>query len=314
MNKSCLTFIHTLSPLHAGTGQGVGVIDLPIAREKSTNLPFLPGSTLKGTLRDERETAIYSKEINKGTDGKEAEQFARKEAGKVFGSPDGEDGKGGQSGSAIFSDQKLLCLPVRSLFGTFAWVTSPFILERFKRDCEMTDTRIKGFQKLEIKTESCITEANSLLKKEIEIIENGNSQKAEKVILEDLDLDCEKTDISELAESLSQIIFPENEDWQKLFVERFCIVSDDVMNFLAETATEITARNVLNDNKTSDNLWYEESLPTETILSGVLATVGNRESEIETVRNLCEKPIQLGGNMTVGRGLCRVIITGGGEK
>ncbi len=47
-----LLFTHALSPLHAGTGQGVGVIDLPIAREKATGLPFLPGSSVKGTLRD----------------------------------------------------------------------------------------------------------------------------------------------------------------------------------------------------------------------------------------------------------------------
>jgi len=47
-----LLFVHALSPLHAGTGQGSGVIDLPIAREKATGLPFVPGSSLKGVLRD----------------------------------------------------------------------------------------------------------------------------------------------------------------------------------------------------------------------------------------------------------------------
>ena len=47
-----LLFIYAISPLHAGTGQGVGVIDLPIAREKATGIPFLPGSSVKGTLRD----------------------------------------------------------------------------------------------------------------------------------------------------------------------------------------------------------------------------------------------------------------------
>ena len=46
-----LTFVHALSRLHAGIGQGAGVIDLPIAREKATRLPFLPGSSLKGALR-----------------------------------------------------------------------------------------------------------------------------------------------------------------------------------------------------------------------------------------------------------------------
>ena len=47
---TCLSFVHALSPLHAGTGQGAGILDLPIAREKATGLPFLPGSSLKGTL------------------------------------------------------------------------------------------------------------------------------------------------------------------------------------------------------------------------------------------------------------------------
>ena len=42
-----LLFIHALSPLHAGTGQGVGIIDQPIAREKATGIPFLPGSSSK---------------------------------------------------------------------------------------------------------------------------------------------------------------------------------------------------------------------------------------------------------------------------
>src|SRR2546430_8961306 len=109
MNESCLTFIHALSPLHAGTGQGVGVIDLPIAREKATNLPYLPGSTLKGSMRDECEGNAQTKPNCETLFGK---------ANPVSDSA--------YAGSAIFTDQRLLCLPVRSLLGTFAWVTSPF--------------------------------------------------------------------------------------------------------------------------------------------------------------------------------------------
>src|SRR5437762_11417803 len=106
-----LTFVHTLSPLHAGTGQGVGVIDLPIAREKATGIPYLPGSSLKGTLRD-------------------LCTHQRKE--DVFGPP--TSNAGDYAGSAQFSDQRLLLLPIRSLKGTFAWVTSPYLLERLSRD------------------------------------------------------------------------------------------------------------------------------------------------------------------------------------
>ena len=45
--------LQNLSALHVGTGQGVGIVDLPIARSKATNLPVVPGSGLKGILRDE---------------------------------------------------------------------------------------------------------------------------------------------------------------------------------------------------------------------------------------------------------------------
>ncbi|WNZ62075.1 type III-B CRISPR module-associated Cmr3 family protein [Myxococcus sp. MxC21-1] len=46
--------LHALSPLHVGTGQSVGVIDLPLARLKATGIPFVPGSSLKGVLRELR--------------------------------------------------------------------------------------------------------------------------------------------------------------------------------------------------------------------------------------------------------------------
>ena len=46
MSHVALLFLHALSPLHAGTGQGIGAIDLPIAREKATGIPYLPGSSL----------------------------------------------------------------------------------------------------------------------------------------------------------------------------------------------------------------------------------------------------------------------------
>ena len=281
MNESCLTFIHTLSPLHAGTGQGVGVIDLPIAREKATNLPFLPGSTLKGSMRDECDGNAQT----------------RAHCETVFG-PAKPDSDSAYAGSAIFTDQRLLCLPVRSLLGTFAWVASPFILERFKRDAEnikITDTPaiVKPADE-----QSCL------------IVPNDSKIKHDgKVFLEDLDLNAQENPNADAwADWLARKIFAEA-NWQVLFKQRFCIVADDVMSFLAETATEVTARNVLSENKTSDNLWYEESLPSETILSGLLVAVHVKATSdlvFKTIKNLTEKPIQLGGSMTVGRGLCRV--------
>ncbi len=40
------------TPLHAGSGSELGVVDLPIQRERHTNHPKIEASTLKGCLRE----------------------------------------------------------------------------------------------------------------------------------------------------------------------------------------------------------------------------------------------------------------------
>ena len=112
-----LLFIQALSSLQPGTGQGVGVIDQPVSREKATGLPYLPGSTIKGVLRD-------CWELERIPDLEE-----------VFGQT--TQANEPYAGSVSLMDGRLLLLPVRSLAGVFAWVTSPFILNRLIRDCKM---------------------------------------------------------------------------------------------------------------------------------------------------------------------------------
>src|SRR5262249_9039713 len=47
-----LFFIHTLTGLQPGSGTALGVVDLPVQRERHTQWPLIPGSSLKGILRD----------------------------------------------------------------------------------------------------------------------------------------------------------------------------------------------------------------------------------------------------------------------
>ncbi|MGB9873676.1 MAG: RAMP superfamily CRISPR-associated protein, partial [Hydrogenobacter sp.] len=49
MSKTYL--IRTLTPLHVGTGTGLGYVDLPIYREAHTDFPSIPASAIKGVLR-----------------------------------------------------------------------------------------------------------------------------------------------------------------------------------------------------------------------------------------------------------------------
>lgn len=295
--SSRLLFTHALSPLHAGTGQGIGVIDLPIAREKATGLPFLPGSSVKGPLRDAcTDDSMRIKLF--GPDKKNAELHA---------------------GSVQFSDQRLLLLPVRSLKGTFAWVTSPYVLKRLVRDARDANenTLVKDVP----------TPQSDDAKQDCLVIAGNKLEMSGTVYLEDLDLpvstDAAKKDqAKQWAEALALEMFPTPEDaeWQIFFKERFCIVPDDVLNFLLDTATEITARIALEeDSKTAaeGQLWYEEALPCETVLFGMVLAVKigkvnlNPSDALDQVKTLTSKPIQFGGKATVGRGLCRLTLSQG---
>lgn len=285
-----LTFVHALSPLHAGTGQGTGVIDLPIAREKATGLPYLPGSSLKGTLRDEfNENPLRD---------------------RIFG-PE-KDNASDYAGAIQFTDQTLALLPVRSLAGTFAWVTSPYILRRLKRDA--TDAGVAGGP-ADVPDpngfEYCAVTSSSKL-----IVADLN-----KVCLEDLDLQTDPNESSHAeswAEWLKERVFPAGSQWQTLLVERLCVVHDDVFSFLLNTATEITARiKIQEDAKTVEKggLWYEESLPTETVLFGLALAFPNNKTLMTApeifaaIQPRLGKALQLGGKATVGRGICRMKMT-----
>lgn len=293
------TFVHALSPLHAGVGQGVGIIDLPIAREKATELPYLPGSSVKGTLR-----SMFS-----GTSDEVL----------IFGSTDDH------AGSVQFSDQRLLFLPIRSLAGTFAWVTSPYLLHRCKRDAvdcgvsqaSLTIPNPTAIDTCYIAKTTTMPETNTTVTSALRCTINNQ----QRVVLEDLDLSAdEHGDVNAWATLLGARIFPNNPDWQAMLITNCCIVHDDLLRFLLGTATEVVPRIRLQpDKKTVEEtgFWYEEALPTESILSGLvvlaptkqaLAKVTQAQDILTEVKTKTDAILQFGGKATVGRGLCRVQI------
>lgn len=287
--KTNILFLHALSPLHAGTGQGVGAIDLPIAREKATNLPIVPGSTIKGVLRANCEDDTLKT--------------------KVFGPETGNASD--HAGSAQFSDLRLLFLPVRSLSGTFAWVTSPLVLRRYQRDCLMANKLTFG-QVPEVPNENTclLTATPSSLTMEID-------KQTKQVVLEDLRLTgAFNKNLHDVIDGIRIHLF-DDKNWQDTFSSRVCVVHDNVLAFLLETATEVTARIRIEDDKKTvadGALWYEESLPAESILTGLMTVqeVKAKADEVTKVIKAIQNPIQVGGNSTVGRGLCNLHLVKGG--
>lgn len=275
-------WVYVRTSLHVGAGRGTGFIDLPIMRERVTNWPMVPGSSVKGVLRD-RHNSDHPSFVT------------------AFGHSvtDGET----QAGALLFTDANIVCLPVKSMYGTFAYVTSPLVLARLKRDA---DVLLSG-GRLEVPdgpaddAAFCADDA----------VFSGGSAGDDKLYLEDLDFQLQKNAQAGLwAEYIGNAVFQKDNEWRRIFTQRFVILSDQMFNFLSEYATEVNARIKVDDEKgTVKNgaLWYEENLPTETILSGMVwcdRVVGSGVSVEELLNMYCRDPlnVQMGGHASTGHG------------
>lgn len=294
-NNTRIYWIQAIAPLHIGAGRGVGFIDMPIMREKVTNWPLVPGSAAKGVLRD------YFRE-NGSVEQKQL-------LDKAFG-VGGDDM--GNSGSLVFTDAHIVCLPIRSLYGTFAYITSHLVLERLKRD--LIDA---GYKNIPEVPDAIETEA--LLTQESKLAADG------KVFFEDLDYAARTDDnlTEKWGQLLARAIFSRDAKWQSIFMERFAVVSDNSFNFLSETGTEVSAHIRIDDEKkivAQHALWYEEALPVETILAGIAwcdrvygCNGGDQKKLVEKMLStFCGDSaleLQIGGKATVGKGRVRCQFT-----
>lgn len=118
MSKQVMVGMLAETSIHVGAGQIMGAVDLPVAREAATQYPFIPGSSLKGSLREK------------------VGQTSEQKANEYFGSP------GSAAGIGV-SDGRLLLLPIRSLTGHYRWVTCPYLIERFARDMQLIGRTIE---------------------------------------------------------------------------------------------------------------------------------------------------------------------------
>ncbi|HHO47333.1 MAG TPA: type III-B CRISPR module RAMP protein Cmr4 [Desulfobacteraceae bacterium] len=292
--KAKIFLLKTRSGLHCGIGQGLSDIDLPTAREAVSGYPFVPGSSIKGVLRDHfQQTATDQKKFE-----------------AAFGS---EAGPGDLGASALsFGDARLLCLPVRSCFGTFAYMTSPYALTVFgeaaMRARLAVPPALPTFPEQTDTYHAAVPDGSALL--------SGNQNP--RVLLEDIDLlrhAAAAETANQWAERLAAYLFPEstamNTQGRDLFKQRFVIVHDDVMAFLCTTALPVAARIRIGERGVVERgaLWYEEFVPPESIFAGSLLAEATRGEKKYSARDMFDlvsgSPLdfQVGVDATVGRGL-----------
>ena len=287
-NQTALLLLTSETPLHAGAGQSVDGIDLPIQREVHTDWPCVFGSAVKGALRAHAEQRMLDKSTAI-TD--------------LFGPDHGhaQERDTSHAGALLVGDATLLALPVRSLQSSFKWVTCPQALKRFARTAERLG--------LELKLPTITQPAP----------DKALGQGDAKLFLEEFRFEqSPDACIGALAKALAPLSGGALDE--ATLVQRLVIVHDDIFSFLARNATSVQPHIAIDSTtKTVKDgaLWFEESLPPETLLYVPLtATASRRKGGALTAAQVLEQfeqllPagknwLQLGGNETTGMGWCRV--------
>lgn len=293
-SHATLLYLFVETPLHAGSGRGLGAVDLPIQRERSTGYPMVQATGIKGKLRAEATSKADQEKVL-----------------AIFG-PDAEamkDEKKQHAGAVSPGDARLLLLPVRSLAGVFAWATSENALARFQRDVKAASGQDLGWEVTSPGVNVALVAPKS------DALGGG------KVVLEEFSYEPQESAIVQtIGEWLAKNALPmgaEYKYWRDKLPRSLVILPEDDFRDFALYATEVVTRIRLdNDTKTvaEHMLWTEESLPTDTLLYAPLFASDTRnksgngskmtgEQVLNFVSGLGLTRVQLGGDETVGRGL-----------
>jgi CRISPR-associated protein Cmr4 len=300
-------FLVCETPLHAGSGDSLGVVDLPIQRERHTQFPKIEASSLKGALREAFESKLKSRKDD---------QIIR-----AFG-PD-EDGAD-HAGAMAFSDARLLLFPVKSMKGVFAWVTCPKVLKQLQRDLTIANSLPSDLDLSKIEKNTCCTTAD---------ITYSIANK-DKIVLEEYTFTVKKdNETSKLASWLSEKLFTHagiEPFWKNHLSNNLVVLSDDDFTDFVTLSTEVITRiKINNDTGTVQTgaLFNEEYLPAESVLYSLVMAAnefidkaklekrGGARKEATEIMSFFETTIeqisylQIGGNATLGKGIVHTIIS-----
>jgi CRISPR-associated protein Cmr4 len=317
-------FLIVETSLHAGSGSDLGIVDLPIQREKHTNYPKVEASGIKGAIREVFSTQPNLAQLERGW---EITCVTDKKYTKAINLTFGPEQGDLHAGALGFTDARLLLFPVKSVKGVFAWVTCPAVLERFKHDLSICEPRIPLDGSLPGKNH---------VPTGCDLIINDN-----KIVLEEYTFEVEKTDDCQiLANWIGENILPSDEVynyWREKIKGSLVVLSDDDFCDFVTLSTEVIAR-IKIDPKTGTvqkgALWYEEYLPSDSILYSLALTspifqednahkgifqltdqervenCDESEKVMEFFEDALPAVIQLGGNATTGKGIVRTKVYG----
>lgn len=296
--KANAYLIFALTPIHAGSGlRTQGFVDLPIQRD-SYDFPVIWGSSLKGAMRgtyflrgnkEENENVIFGPRPREGR--RVEEDYAS---------------------AIVVTDANLLLMPIRSLYGIYAYATNKFLLNKAKTCFSLVNEKISD----------SISNVISLLQDK-SITSSEEIVKDSKVTL--LEQDVEVDAKNEIKKEFEKIL-PNNLPVPKDEISRRIVVLNEKYSSLIKRATILNTRIAINYKRKlvkEGALWTEEYLPELTLMYNlILSTKPRKENAMiksadEVINeltqglggNVSEFTLILGGDETIGKGIvkfCRV--------
>ena len=299
-------FFKCLSGLHAGSGAELGIVDLPIQRERHTDFPKVESSGVKGCLREA--FRVHEKKF--------PSDFI-----KIAFGPEEERGADTlHSGAVTFTDARILLFPVRSAKGVFAYTTCPLVLSRLNEDFKLAGIKTP-VQKITVKDKALTSDKRLMV-----------SDKVEKVLLEEFTIEAEISgDVKILAKQIAEWLGKDDDEY---LLKNLIVLPDDEFSDFVKNTTEIITR-IRIDQKTGtadgQGLFTEELLPAESVMYSMAmassifisdeerkcsetvdcakkANVREGEYLLDEIKDKMPAYLQMGGNATIGKGLVSVSI------
>lgn len=324
MSNTRLAIYLTRSLLHVGTGQSLGDIDRPVSRQITTQLPNLPGSPQKRAIKDALTIGPP------GAGGAPVAALTARQTRALFGADAlsaSYDGAGpavstGATGLLAPQEGELLLLPVACGAGGCAWVTSPSVWARFRREARRAGVGAPALPELP-KRDCALCPEDSPLVTRI-----GGADGAW-VVLGPASLGHQVPAVAAAtadataaqawkawADWTATTTFgADDAEWQTLVARRLTVVPDAVFDPLVPQALANRARNrVVEKAGASIALWREEAVPEDTVFHALLSA-----QVLDTHREVFDRPqaaledvarrignaglsLQLGGLGSVGHG------------
>ena len=313
-----LLFFYTETPLHAGAPGGTGAIDLPIQRERITELPQVQASGIKGALREVfRSEEADAKSLELSLFGHRPPDNSQQAASTDHTEKHEDE----YAGALAVTDARLLLLPLRSARGGWAWATSPMVLQRLARDIG-GDGATLPWRNLRPAEDDHV-----LVGADCDVVLGADATRS--VVVEDSSYRAHVAEPKEFA-ALAELIasaLPPGEVYASLrqrVARQLVILPDEELFHWGRHGTEVVTRVRINPETGTvapGALWTEEVLPSEALLWSVTMMSrcrrakeagreagGLHETFAKTLNE--RKRIFLGGDRSIGRG---VVALGFGE-